>query len=86
MFKFLNIRTLKVMASESKASKESTIFESHNFRSYNVREIEQFSKTVALIKFSQDNHSDEIPRVSAENEHTGRKEDTNHGDKQGNIS
>ena len=48
MLQFLNGRTLKVRASEPEASKEAAIFETQDFRSDHMGEIEEFSEAVAV--------------------------------------
>ena len=48
MLQFLNSRTLKVRASEPEARKEAAVFETDNFRSDHMGEIEKFSEAVAV--------------------------------------
>ena len=53
MLQFLNSRTFEVRASKPEASKEAAVFETENFSSDHMREIEKFSETVSFRMIKQ---------------------------------
>ena len=53
MLQFLNGRTFEVRASKPEASEKAAVFETENFRSDHMREIEKFSETVSFRMIKQ---------------------------------